>query len=417
MVDRPNLLGSQMDESPQRPDCFILKMPLEVLSQVIDEVKPQMGGGALLSLARTCRALNAAVMVRLYAHICDGIPSNPRVLDLHRTLYSSRDLGKLVQTMVFRSARLEAVHALNRDFRDYPHYPLALSQLFGLDPAQPKSLQEPVNIMMMACLAPNISRLDLTTTPQWRDTDFLLNFNNGRMTGPRITLGNLTLLNVHELHRANTQPGAGMNLHKLNGLLHAAPNLRLLGITRARSGTSLTCRLPHLTTLILLESLLCARGFRHLLRGCHGLITLVITHDGSSRVTGRFTPISAPQILECLTPSKVTLQNLVLWPWVPDAGDPREAEYAFLPGQLGDFPALKQLSIHYKVLGRQFHDDKALVELLSGLDQLEVLLVMVAHFVSAPTFTALADAVIGLEWPRLRPSSSGRVAIGRERRR
>jgi hypothetical protein len=374
---------------------------LKICIEIMSDRDPT---NSLARLARTCRAINQVAVVVLYGHIRDLVHWRLPALHLQRTLYTSQHLDKLVKSLAFVVKRVEAVHAVNRDFRDFPEYSAALSQLFDLDPAEASSVQEPVNMMMLVRLSPNLKHLCLYADDRLSNTDFLLTYNNRRVTGSRCTFSALRDLHIYYRRRADASPNTGLNLHKLNGLLRSTPYLTELMIDGPRSGTSLTCRLPYLTTLILTRVILCDRGLRHLLRGCNNLTTVIISHQTDAKVSARFAPVTVPEILACLAPSRTSLRHLHLTPWVPPTNDPRSGAYGLLPGRLGDFPALKQVALDYRVLGRQFHHSDVLVELLSGLGSLEGVALYVAHSMTAEAFAALVDEIVGpaLEWPRLR---------------
>jgi hypothetical protein len=401
----PTVSGSGLGTIRQQPECFLLKMPAEIMMKICIEImSDRQAANSLPRLARTCRAINQAAVVVLYSHIRDLVRWRLPALHLQRTLYTNQHLNTLVKSFAFVVKRVEAVHAVKGDFRDFPEYSTALSELFGLDPAEASSVQEPINTMMLVRLTPNLKQLCLNADPRWRNTDFLLAYKNKRVTGPRCTFSSLRGLHIFYRRRAGTSLNTGLNLQKLNGLLRSTPYLTELMIDAPRGGTSLTCRLPNLTTLILTKVLLCSRGLQHLLRGCNNLATVIISHQCDATVSARFSPITVPEILACLAPSRFSLRSLHLTPWVPPSNDPRDGAYGLLPGRLGDFPALRQLALDYRALGRQFHDSDVLVELLSGLDNLEGILLYVAHTMTVEAFSALADEIVGpaLAWPRLR---------------
>ncbi len=138
-------------------------------------------------------------------------------------------------------------------------------------------------------------------------------------------------------------------------------------------------------------------------------MTVVITQDQSVGPKPSVLPISPSDILKCLRPSKNTLQNLHITPWAWDhhhAGVP-DALRAALLRKVGDFPALKQLALNFSTLDANWvqrgDSTQFLVELLAGLGSLEgVLLHDIPRGISRAALQALAAAVAGMEWPRLR---------------
>jgi hypothetical protein len=213
---RPDRFRQRVGSSRQHPNCFLLMMLDEIVVEICVEImRDRHAASSLPRLARTCRAINRVAVVLLYGDIHGFAHSRFPVLHLQRTLYVNQDLNKLVKSLSFLTTRLEAVYAVNRDFRDCPEYSTALSQLFGLDPAEASSVQEPVNMMMLARLAPNLKQLCLNADRHWRNTDFLLAYNNRRVTGPRFTFNSLRDLHISYKRPPGASPNTGLSLQKL----------------------------------------------------------------------------------------------------------------------------------------------------------------------------------------------------------
>jgi hypothetical protein len=394
------------------PKTFLARMPAEILSRICEEILlAAEDTPSLARLARTCRVLNEPTIRQLYRHIADELPrsrsalrpSSLKALHLQRTLYTSPGLGKLVQTLRFQFVRVSAAFKQNGNFQSFPHYQAALQHFFDLDPTQPRNLQEPIHIMMLARLTPNLTKLDLRAALGWGNTNFLLQRVNRRVTGPRFVLHHLTDLTVRFWKRDNARPSTGLNLEKLNGLLHTAPNIERLYVACPRGGTSLTCRLRNLTVLVLSNAHLCARGLRFLLRECDKLHSFIVEQDQAPPVH-RFRPVSPAEIVTCLAPSKQTLQRLHIIPWCPGPDHVYHAQYSLLE-HLGDFPALKHIALDYRAIapplaGNNPHE--TFVRLLRGLGSLET----VFQFSLEPSFyrefMCFAGAVAAMWWPRLK---------------
>jgi hypothetical protein len=394
-----------------QPWSFLFRLPPEILYMICRETLYD-GTNTLTSLARTCRTLNRVAILVLYAEIADRPrraddvgPSREynQVLRLHRTLFTTPSLAGLVRSLTFEHNRL--ITLSSGHFQWFPTYSTALQQRFGLDTQQPE-LREPVHTLMMCAVCPNLAELGIAATRRWGNTDFLLRRHNGRVTGPRFTFNHLKELTIWymPLHRTE-RLGHGLDLHRFNGLFHAVPNLETLTISRARSGTSLTCRLTRLTTLTLTDCHLCTRGLRHLLRGCNRLVSFTLQHDPDSSVI-RFPPISPASILECLAPFKQTLQRLHITPWIPSPNHVYVLAGTYHPHltHLAEFTALRHVGLDYSVITA--NDRRALVRLLQGLGDLETVFLSglkgseLAFYDQFSEFSA--SAAHGMEWPRLR---------------
>ncbi|KAJ4303958.1 hypothetical protein N0V88_001559 [Collariella sp. IMI 366227] len=350
--------------------CYITGLPLNILSQICKKiVKGGEDTTTLARLARTCRILGEVTAKRLYSHLVDRAhhpyyltpPINHSIRlnlpALQHTLFSNREVAKVVRTIHLVGNRSSTEHR-QYEFQYSPvatrpplvnlYRNMAIQELFGLDPSMPNSFQDPINMLALAFLSPNLEHLDLYASSAWRSTDFLLRRVNGRLAGARRTLDNLKVLIIRH-YRAQGQsyvfrPQSGINLQHLNGLLYGTPRITNLEVQCARGGTSLTCRLPFLTKLVLTDAHLCARGLRLLLRGCTRLVTFVFTQEKVARLSPRFLPVSPGQILAGLAPSGNTLRNLHIAPWILDDNDPRTGPYTLLE-RFGRFPGLRQLLV------------------------------------------------------------------------
>ncbi|KAK3295383.1 uncharacterized protein B0H64DRAFT_474357 [Chaetomium fimeti] len=278
-----------------------------------------------------------------------------------------------------------------------------VDRMFGgpldLDNRNQAIFGEEFAIMALACSAPNLAKLHITTTSTWRDTEFLLNKQNKRITGPKVTLPSLTTLVVVTL---SITPGP--DLEKLNGLLHSAPNLTTLRIDSAWGGESLTARLPQLTRLELRRMDMGWEGLRKLVRRSPRLAEVLLTHDPlpgwSNYLAGP--PVSPERALRALAPARLALRRLALHTWMPGDGDGRRRHPARLPLLEGvrlaeRFPALVQLSLDARVV-------RGLPDLLAGMESLEGLVLM--NVTASAAFGGEVDTLLEkarvLEWPRLR---------------
>jgi hypothetical protein len=245
-----------------------------------------------------------------------------------------------------------------------------MRSLFDIDINDAQHQQALVPLMAVASLAPNLATLETTVSDESNDTDFLLNRTDTRrrVIGPKHTLARLTEFTVHFTSTRRGGRTSGINLHKLNGILHTAPNLRSLVIDSARGGTSMTARLPNLTTLRLPKAYLCTRGLKKLTRACTNLVHFEMTYDKEPTVG--YLPISPAQVVDCLAPCKATLQRLHLGGYTARQGD-----YFPLVPTLRDFKALKQVAVDCSAIVRR-PDDTTLVQLVGGCRALEGLFLM-----------------------------------------
>jgi hypothetical protein len=145
-------------------------------------------------------------------------------------------------------------------------------------------------------------------------------FCSNRPLAAKHTLHNLTNFTVHFTTTRRGGRTYGINLHKLNGILHTVPNLRSLVIDCVRGGTSMTARLPSLTMLRLPKAYLCTRGLQKLTRACTNLVHFEMTYTNEPSV-GNYFSVSPAQILNCLAPCRATLQRLHLGGTFPAKGN------------------------------------------------------------------------------------------------
>ena len=383
---------------------FLLAMPEEIMHKICKEVVgDDEDTTSLAQLAQTCKGFSSIVAPVLYKHIKDFVPplgikcnrpNRLKLLSLLLSLQSNPKLGSLVRSITFPYTIFQPI---TDKLPNSQNYIAVVGGMFGIDASNCEGLGQPMDQMGLVSLCPNITTLQFATHPDHRDTDFLLNKNNRRVIGPRFTLTKLTALTVD---CTSVQHGQGMNLHKLNGLPHCATRLESLTLERPRGGTSLTARLPHLTSLTLTSSYLVPRGLRMLLRACHNLTHFHLTPD-KDVIRTRFLPASPAQVLEALAPAKNTLQRLHLATWIPRTGDPRAARYPLLERLVG-FPALKQVAVDYRgIARRQYGDGQVLVELLKGCSALEGVFFFGVEGIDGREFQGFVAKVMEMEWTRL----------------
>ena len=245
-----------------------------------------------------------------------------------------------------------------------------LRSLFDIDINDAPHQHALVPLMALASLASNLETLETTVSNESSDTDFLLNRSDTRrrVIGPKHTLAHLAEFTVHFTSTRRGGRTSGINLHRLNGMLHTAPNLRSLVIDSVRGGTSMTARLPNLTTLRLPKAYLCTRGLQKLTRASTNLVHFEMTYDEEPTVG--YLPVLPAQVLDCLAPCKATLQRLHLGGYTPGHRD-----YFPLLSTLRDFKALKQVAVDCSAIVRQ-PDDTTLVQLVGGCPALEGLFIM-----------------------------------------
>ncbi|KAK4155724.1 hypothetical protein C8A00DRAFT_31382 [Chaetomidium leptoderma] len=417
-------------DTPRPKTSPLRVLPPEILFKICEEVVGADGDTASLArLGRSCRGFSQIATSVLYREIKSRvIPAQGVVLiqsiavnnlgknmSLLLTLCSNPTLGAAIRSMELAPASV-GFHLLQTAFpmSTLRTYHAAIHQMFGVSPAQNGSFHNPVTPMALACQAPNLVKLQLTIDTTWKDTDFLLNKNNNRVTGPKFTLHHLAELTI-DYNRRTHIPDKGLGLRKLNGVFHTTPNLKKLTIDRARGGTSLTARLPHLTTLKLTNTHLCPGGLHHLTRACPNLVHFEFTHDPDTAVAVRPRhplPVSPAQILTCLV--KPTLQRLAIAPWLPPQQQHlTQAQYPLLSPQqhqLSAFTSLRQVAVDYRAIaiarapndGSEF---QALVGLFQGMEQLEGVFLFGVQGSErfGKEFGVFLQRVIRTaEWPRLR---------------
>ncbi|KAG7291096.1 hypothetical protein NEMBOFW57_001106 [Staphylotrichum longicolle] len=254
--------------------------------------------------------------------------------------------------------------------------------------------------MAVVCLAPNLTTLEIGHFyNNSGNTDFLLQKANNRVTGPKdtFTLSKLTTLTV----TLAAAYAVKINLHKLNGLLYAAPNLQSLSVDGATGGTSLTARLPNLTSLCLNKSYLTYRGLRLLVRSCINLTTFKLTQIARYSEAA-WLPVSPAQILECLVPCRTRLQRLHLAPLVRPYNVDAISEKPFpLLTTLEWFPGLKQVAIDPLAIASRINGQR-LVDLLRDCPVLEGFFLLKLTEVAEEELANIAHAAVDLMiWPRL----------------
>ncbi|KAL2022512.1 hypothetical protein VTK56DRAFT_5119 [Thermocarpiscus australiensis] len=413
--------------------CSLLSMPQEILHNIFELVIHGNDTKSLSRLARTCHALHRNVMPILYRCILDPDPygqphphDRANVTALVITLLRNPNLRPLIRSICLLDTTLTLYGWGRADQQTIQIYNGALMQLFGINPyLNPQAVKHPVGQLLLAALAPNLTRLELRMGTCWRDTNFLLNYTTNRqgqrrMTGPRLRFAHLRALTVYfreDWWQQRTGGDRGASLQKLNGLLHAAAaSLEELTVWHARSGTSLTARLARLTTVRLPEAYLSARGLRHLLRDAAGLRRFALTHDRRVAAPGTqptqatpnrcaYLPVSPGQVLDCLPAvTAQTLTDLLLAPYVPPVL-PAGADYPMLT-ELGRFARLRTVIVDYRALERRLpprNDHDALVRLLRGCGDLRrVAFVCVERFEPREFARLVEAAVVRMEWPLLR---------------
>jgi hypothetical protein len=263
-----------------------------------------------------------------------------------------------------------------------------MRSLFDIDINDAQHQQALVPLMAVASLAPNLETLETTVSDESNDTDFLLNRTDTRrrVIGPKHTLDHLAEFIVHFTSTRRGGRTSGINLHKLNGILHTALNIRSLVIDSARGGTSMTARLPNLTTLRLPKAYLCTRGLQKLTRACTNLVHFEMTYD--TEPTVGYLPVSPAQVLDCLAPCKATLQRLHLGGFTPGHRD-----HFPLLSTLRDFKTLKQVALDCSAIVRQ-PDDTTLVQLVGDCRALEGLFIMGLEAFPRDEFACFTDGAL-----------------------
>jgi hypothetical protein len=276
-----------------------------------------------------------------------------------------------------------------------------VQHLSGLKLDQRKALDDPITIMTIASLAPNLATLEIAAAHNWRNMDFMIEKTaRRRATASRqtCTLQSLTDLSVHQARTRLPSRNRGVSITNLNGLLHSTPNLRALTIEAPSGGTSLTARLENLTTLRLTNSYLCHSGLKQLVRACARLI-----HVEYKQVTQpwweSYLPVSPAQAFECLAPCRSTLQRLHLAIRMPDLSSNSRREslmrkpYPLLT-TLEGFSALRQVAVDIRAIERPMRVGEGLTRLLWPCTALEGVFLLGVEEFPAKEFACFARGVV-----------------------
>lgn len=402
---------------PEPRPCYLLGMPHEILLRICKTLFEHDSGcrdlKSLSRLARTCKAMANIARPVLYGDIID--PSHVSLAAFYSGRLRMRSLLVTLRMSPALRPLVRSLRLLNARFLGQPSSPLKIQlhhmtirELFGIDASRPGAMVEPLNEMALVCLAPNLTSLTISPTPDWGDTDFLLARTNGRVTGVRHAFPNLRSLTVlYRPYNPGFRRAAGVNLHKLNGLLHAATRLATLSIGSARGGTSLTARLAHLTSLTLTDSFLSARGVRLLLRGCERLEHLRL--DGRAErasMPANVAPASPWQVVGAARPAAAALRRLRISGWLP-AGALPNAQFPLLERLAAELPLLRHVAVDYRAIRRDGNwaggaARAVLGELLRGCHALESVFLFGIKSLDGDEFRHFARMVVAAEWPRLR---------------
>jgi hypothetical protein len=357
---------------PSPPPCFLQTLPMELLAKICREVADDRS--SLARLGRTSRVLNLIALPMLYNYLEDREPRPRRDLALAATLLAYPKLRPAIKSIEF-AAPYNGPHAVPYSQATIWDFHRVIQRIFGMVTFQVNSVSAPVKTMALVCLAPNLTTLEIAMARRWGDTNFLLNKVDNRVTGPKpaCILPNLRNLIVRFPVTEETGWSDGINLHSLNGLLYCTKNLQSMTIERPRGGTSLTGRMPNLTSLRLIDSFLCHRGLQFLLRRC-GKLTHFEFSNYSDGWPESYLPASPAQIVQCLAPYCGTLEKLHLAPWHADPEKLQGRTYD-LAIRLNGFIALKQVAIDHRALVSQM-DQNALCRLLWNCPRLEGLYIM-----------------------------------------
>ncbi|KAK4155725.1 hypothetical protein C8A00DRAFT_31383 [Chaetomidium leptoderma] len=364
--------------------CFLRSLPLEILTKICQELVDDTA--SLARLGETCRELNRAVVPVLYREIEDHAPPHRlRAVALVVSLAAYPSRGQYIRAIKFPHPSPAPIDIQSNM---YGLYCAAIQYLFGFVAPVPPNQSQLVAILALACLAPNVSRLEIMVSYSWGNTDFLLNKVNNRVTGakPRCVLPRLTSLVVD----LTSPVDCGFNLHRLNGCFYAAPNLTSLAIDRPSGGTSLTARLSHLTTLRLTNALMSHRGLRFLIRGCSNLVSFQFTQN-SHAWSKTYLPVSPAQVLACLAPCKATLRKLHLAPYLPSTPLQQRGIPWDRLDTLDEFPLLRQVAVNLDAIRRQ-NGGQVLARFVWNCTSLEGLFVMGLEAFPTEEFACFARA-------------------------
>ncbi|KAH6838463.1 hypothetical protein B0I37DRAFT_439522 [Chaetomium sp. MPI-CAGE-AT-0009] len=240
--------------------------------------------------------------------------------------------------------------------------------MFGLPPAKRAKSRITAATMALVCSAPNLTKLYVSVDSTWQNTDFLLNKENGHVTGPKFTLPFLTTLDI-------SHPP---------------------GIDHALGCRKLTASLPQLKKLHLCRTHVCRKGLRNLVHGSPRLAEVVVEH---SRIP--FPALSPRRALDALAPARLALRRLALhtwarFSWEADAEAPSLARLESVR-LVERFPALTQLAVDAPMLA-------GLADMLEGLEALEglALVKVKASEKVEGEIKELMRRVRLFDWPRLR---------------
>jgi hypothetical protein len=132
-----------------QPWAPLFRLPPEILYMICRETLCDEER-TLTSLARTCRVLHQVAVLVLYAEIADRPPPPDdrgpamgwdQVLRLHRTLFTTPSLARLVRSLNFGYDRLATLSLSSANLKRLPTYVTALQQRFGLDTRQQRCHQ------------------------------------------------------------------------------------------------------------------------------------------------------------------------------------------------------------------------------------------------------------------------------------
>ncbi|KAK4099006.1 hypothetical protein N658DRAFT_525837 [Parathielavia hyrcaniae] len=394
------------DMSGSQKRAHIIKLPVELLTMIGRELKDEPR--SLAWFGQACRAFHPVAMPLVYQNIDTRRHSWKRSCRHLLSLVAFPACAQHVESISFADS------CVARDISDcdpamQKAIGQAIKQLFGIQ-LKKFDLEEngdTLIVMAAAALAPKLSKLELAPVGPWSNTNFMLS-NSPKSNGPRrkCIFKNLTKISVGR---------SIQNVDNLDGLLHSAPNLQTLSIHKARGGSSLTARLPSLTSLCLSDSNMNPGDLRQMLQACNNLVCFEY-----SDVTYPNQPPSPAQVIDLLAPCQNTLQKLHLSSCFadrPDRLEPRQLPAPWLT-KLDRFPALRQVAVDYKALergGKEEDDGGALAKLVWDCPALEGLFVMGVDSFETEEFACFTRSVVEQHrWPRLEmlklqttPSASG----------
>ncbi|KAF4212690.1 hypothetical protein CNMCM8980_000783 [Aspergillus fumigatiaffinis] len=344
---------------------FLLSIPAEILYLIYGGLDRQ----SLLQLAGTCRMFHGLCVPLIYRMI----------EDCAATVGTDTDMGDAAVTQQRSPARLKA-------------FPLLLTLL--RNPTIANQVEQ-------------ISTLEMTTSHLQHDTDFLLAKTDPySVPNPKFTLHHLRSITIRlELKNyVNTTPANtdSIDISRINGLLHCAPNLASLTIYNASGSSSLTAQLPCLTSLRLIDSYLEGEGLKALTASCRRLMHFELACSIFAFLLPRV-PSTAIEVLGCLAPSKHKLRRLLLQiePYYMHREPVADSRFMGLE-TLGAFSTLQQLTIDDRLLVRKGKsDDAALVRLIEDCPTLEGLHLVGVSNLSADELACFARAVESGRWPKL----------------